>query len=299
VLYFQADGTPIVEPLRDARFRTSNLQPLRAMLRIALRPVFEQLYETWTPPPVPLLLAFPSVAMLGIVAVFLWMFVLGAQFVILAVSDGNADSLIGALILFACWTGSAIWALWKALPMFRRLGGAITQFRRPSAEHAPPPIDPSMAAFFRRTMDAWAGRRLPCFTDIHEREGQISYARFVQNYAPEKGGALSVLSAAFPPRDDEYLIGYGDQDSGRNRAWFVLTNQRLLQKDGRSKTFCEVILSDVDSFTLRGTWTMDLAFTMTSGERLELRRLEMCPKEEFLAAAIGAARPSFDALSSQ
>lgn len=53
ILYFGPEGAPRLSPLRSAEYRASNSQPLRPMLRIALRPVFEQLGLKWTPPPVP------------------------------------------------------------------------------------------------------------------------------------------------------------------------------------------------------------------------------------------------------
>jgi hypothetical protein len=54
ILYFSPDGLPRLSPLRGAKFRASNSQPLRPILRIALRPVFDQLNLKWTPPPIPL-----------------------------------------------------------------------------------------------------------------------------------------------------------------------------------------------------------------------------------------------------
>jgi len=61
ILYFSPDGKPLLSPLKDSQYRSDKAQPLRPMLRIALKPVFEQLGQVWTPPPVPLQVILPVV----------------------------------------------------------------------------------------------------------------------------------------------------------------------------------------------------------------------------------------------
>jgi hypothetical protein len=74
ILYFNPDGTPCLSPLRDAKFRASNSQPLRPMLRIALKPIFDQLNLKWTPPPIPVhIIVYLLVCTWGLLVCLYWL----------------------------------------------------------------------------------------------------------------------------------------------------------------------------------------------------------------------------------
>lgn len=53
ILYFDSADVPRLSPMTEPELRADPSQPLLPMLRIALKPVFEQLDFRWTPPPNP------------------------------------------------------------------------------------------------------------------------------------------------------------------------------------------------------------------------------------------------------
>lgn len=53
ILYFDSADVPCLSPMIQSELRADPSQPLLPMLRIALKPVFEQLGLKWTPPPDP------------------------------------------------------------------------------------------------------------------------------------------------------------------------------------------------------------------------------------------------------
>lgn len=52
-LYFDREGNPFIAPLATAGDFENYWEPLRARLRMAIRPIYDQLGYRWTPPPVP------------------------------------------------------------------------------------------------------------------------------------------------------------------------------------------------------------------------------------------------------
>jgi hypothetical protein len=53
ILYFDSADVPRLSPMTEPGVRADPMQPLLPMLRMALKPVFEQLGLKWTPPPIP------------------------------------------------------------------------------------------------------------------------------------------------------------------------------------------------------------------------------------------------------
>jgi hypothetical protein len=151
--------------------------------------------------------------------------------------------------------------------------------------------DAGVTRFYKNTMDAWSRGDLKQLDKKFEREGALSYEKFVKKYRPNKGGALYTLFKEFPPAEDEYLVGIGDSDSGANRGWFSLTNTRLIQKDGRSKRFKEIRLAEVEQVEMKGVWTKTLHIAMKSGESVDFEKVEMFPPAEYLAELRSALAP--------
>jgi hypothetical protein len=143
--------------------------------------------------------------------------------------------------------------------------------------------DPSVARFYKHTMDAWSRGDLNRLDKKFVREGALTYEKFVKRHRPIKGGALYTLFKEFPPAEGEYLVDTGDSDSGANRGWFSLTNTRLIQRDGRSKRFKEIKLAEVEQVEMKGVWTKTLHFAMKSGESVDFEKVEMFPPEKYLA----------------
>lgn len=136
--------------------------------------------------------------------------------------------------------------------------------------------------FYQRTQKAWAEGKLDNLNKDFAKEGKGSYDDFVKTYLPYDGGSLHLFFTKYPPKENEYLIGYGDTESGDDRSWFVLTNLRLIQKDGRDNSYKEIILDEVDSYEFSGSWTKILKFNMKSGHVVDFEKVEIFPTESFL-----------------
>jgi hypothetical protein len=135
-------------------------------------------------------------------------------------------------------------------------------------------------------MKAWGEGKMSTFGKNYAREGKISYKRFVSLYKPAKYNALYVFFTQFPPREDEYLFGYGDLPYGKHRGWFVITDKRLVQRDGPDNTFREVLFSEVVDFEYKLEAEVPLIFKMKSGEKVQFENLKLLPLKEYLTEAI-------------
>ena len=291
-LHFETDGTPRFVPLQDARFRGSLSQPLRPMLRIALRPVFQRLGAAWTPPPISLtafLQILPNLWVFGLCLYWL----VDIFPILLDLSFDIVSLLLLALGLFLLFgivkSGIFLWFTGKVL------AGAFLQVRPGSWEDSDVPPDSRIIQFLEATYKAWASGALASLEYNFEKEAsQQSQKKFVGQYLPAYGGALHVLSEDFPPCKDEYLVGLGEDDEGvrpaRDRGWFVLTNRRLLQKDGRDGMFREVLLREVEDFKIGGLWHKTLVIRMKTEGEIRFKKLQMCPKDEALRESIRLSR---------
>jgi hypothetical protein len=75
ILYFSSEGEPYLSRLRSAGARDNFSQPLRPILKIALKPIYEQLNLKWTPPGVSIRAILSPLAV--ILQVLSWLYVLG------------------------------------------------------------------------------------------------------------------------------------------------------------------------------------------------------------------------------
>ena len=147
--------------------------------------------------------------------------------------------------------------------------------------------DDRVVRFYQTTLSAWAAGKLAKLNVGFEGEGKTPYDQFVKKYPPAENGSLAIFFRDFSPLEGEFLVGIGDgEDAGPNRAWFLLTNFRLVLKDGRDNSFKEIKLADVDSFKTRGTWKKGLTFKMKSGAELDFEKLDIFPDEKFLSTII-------------
>ena len=140
--------------------------------------------------------------------------------------------------------------------------------------------------FYKTTRDAWASKKLSGLDKSYAKAGKLSYDKFVRAFAPVEGGAFSVLFTRFPPLGGEFLIKYGQTQSSTYSAWFVLTNLRLIQRDGLDNTFKEVNLAEINTFEIKGTTVKSIIFKMKSGQDIELRNLVLSPSQQSLSEAI-------------
>ena len=108
----------------------------------------------------------------------------------------------------------------------------------------------------------------------------------IKTFPPYEGSALWVFFKRFQPIEGEFLIGVGNAETGKNSGWFVLTNLRLIQRDGRSNEFKEVALSEVDTYKSKGKFSPTVVFKMKSGNEITFEKVKTTVADEYLSAAI-------------
>jgi len=146
--------------------------------------------------------------------------------------------------------------------------------------------NPKVKQFYENTMKAWAAGILDDINKVLKREGKLSYQKFIKLYKPKKYNALYIFFSQFKPIDDEFLWGFGEYDYGTNRAWFIFTNKRLIQREGVDNTFKEIILSEVDEYKINPEDEIPLSFKMKSGDFIEFKSVKLYVSEEYLNKAI-------------
>ncbi len=141
--------------------------------------------------------------------------------------------------------------------------------------------DPVFADFTRSTHTAWASGALGALSAQYKKEASAPYEKFVtQSFSAVM---MSLLMSQFPPAPGEYLLGIGESESAE--AWFILTNLRLIQKDGVSGQFKAIPLGDIESHQFTGTWTKELAFKLRSGDTVRFTKVALFPSEKYLEFA--------------
>ena len=139
-----------------------------------------------------------------------------------------------------------------------------------------------VARFYQTTLDAWSTGRLSKLNKGFENEGKMQVEELIKKYPPYQGSALTVFLERFQPLPGEFLVGLGNLPNANDAGWFVLTNFRLVQKNGRDNTFKEVVLAEIDDFEIKGTSTKSLTFEMKSGEKIGFEKVLKHPTEKFL-----------------
>lgn len=149
--------------------------------------------------------------------------------------------------------------------------------------------DERVITFYENTIAVWSSGKLSHLNNKFEIEGEKTYDEFVKTYRPYYGSGLFVLFTSFPPREDEFLV---EVDLTSYNGWFVLTNKRLIQRDGLDNLFREVLLRQIDTFEMKGFWTRSIMFRMTSGQTIKFEKIGSYPSEESLSELIKQSRGS-------
>lgn len=148
--------------------------------------------------------------------------------------------------------------------------------------------DKRVVRFYNETLSAWSSGKLSKLNKDFEEEGKIQYEMFVWKYRPIEGSGLFVFFTSFPPLKGEFLVAVGNNKfSPTDSAWFVLTNLRLIQRDGISNSFKEVILSEIDTFEIKGKWSKNIMFKMKSGIKIYFEKVALYPSDKFLYRMLG------------
>ncbi|MCA9406094.1 MAG: hypothetical protein KC684_06120 [Candidatus Omnitrophica bacterium] len=142
--------------------------------------------------------------------------------------------------------------------------------------------NPEVVQFYQTTMRCWAEGQLNHINSAFQPEGKNNfYEKFVAAYPPFEGSALDVLFRQFSPKEGEFMVGIGDDDKIGNSAWFILTNQRLIQRDGISNNFREIKLEDIQSLK-SGSKEGEMTLITKSGGEESFSKLGLYPKDEFI-----------------
>ena len=150
--------------------------------------------------------------------------------------------------------------------------------------------DGRVVNFYKATLTAWSSGKLASFSNSFQKEGKLTYDQLVKKYRPVEGSGLHVFFSQFPPKQGEFLVAVGNTDSSKNSGWFVLTNARLVQRDGRDNAFKEIAVADIESFEMKGTWTKTLIFKLKSGQTIDFEKVLLHPSEKILNEMIKQAQ---------
>jgi hypothetical protein len=145
--------------------------------------------------------------------------------------------------------------------------------------------DEHVLGFYKTTHDAWSRGLLSNLTGTTRQQeaSALELGDFIKKYPPEEGSALRVFFEQFQPREGEFLVTRADLGLPKKRPWFLLTNLRLIQWDGRDDTFREIILAEVQSYQTNKTPEgATLMFKLRSGEELVFERVPMMPTAKVL-----------------
>lgn len=144
--------------------------------------------------------------------------------------------------------------------------------------------DPRVIEFYNNTLNSWQSGKLDYLNTTFRQNSKCDYDSFVAALPPAPGSALAVFFEQFPPLPGEYLVGVGNDSSGK--AWFVLTNLRLMQKDGSANVFKVIYLNNIQEYLTAGKMTKELTFVMKNGERVIFEKVGRYPGEEYVKKMI-------------
>jgi hypothetical protein len=147
--------------------------------------------------------------------------------------------------------------------------------------------DPSVERFFQTTRNAWASGLLSEINPGAQKAGQSAMDEVFRRQMKAEGSSLRMLLGKFRPLDGELLVGLLPWGTGVGNPWFILTNVRLIQRNGRTGEFVEVALADVATFNVGES---ALSIGMTSGETVSFDQTPIHPIEKALAWAISQAK---------
>lgn len=146
--------------------------------------------------------------------------------------------------------------------------------------------------FYTESQTAHAAGALGAISVGYSTARSLTFEKFVRQQPPVAGSALHTFLTRFGPLPQEVLVAVGNLPDRIPVGWFVLTTLRLVQRDGATQEFKEVLLDDVESYALPRSGgggqkpESDLAFTLKSGGRIEFRSVAAFPSEDYLKATL-------------
>lgn len=130
--------------------------------------------------------------------------------------------------------------------------------------------------FYQTTLSAWSSGKLARLGKSYKTEAEeMQLEDFIKKYPPNDGTSLRAFFKDFQSLEGEFLVGMSDD-------WFVLTNIRLYQRDGRKNEYKVITLADIDTYKIKGKWTGTLVFKMKSGQEIFIKKTQEFPSQEFI-----------------
>ena len=152
--------------------------------------------------------------------------------------------------------------------------------------------DAKVVQFYNNTINAWRQGRLNDLNPVFQRIGTYDYNTFVTEHFPEPDSALRVFLEKYNPRGDEFLVECGNDSSAK--AWYVLTNIRIIQKDGKNGDFSEILLSNLQVNGIK-TIDRDITFNLKNNESISLENVASYPNLYYVRKliALPPTKPNF------
>ena len=137
--------------------------------------------------------------------------------------------------------------------------------------------DVRVVNFYQTSLDAWKAGKLeylhPSFKTSGERK---TVSVLVEDYHPYRDIAVRTLFEKFPPAPGEFLVGVGYH-------WFVVTDRKLIQKDGETGEFREIALADMQAYEVRLDKKNTVICKLRSGEEIRFEDAKGYAKAEFVS----------------
>lgn len=150
------------------------------------------------------------------------------------------------------------------------------------------PNDPEVEGFYQNTKQAWMDDKLKALGPVFKLEGiSNSLKQLKTAYLPREGSALQAFFTHFHPQPDEYLISLSQGGENTENAWFVLTNKRLVQKDGESNEYSEFILKDIAAYDIDKP-KAEIRLQTRSGESFVLKNVSSYPMKKHMDVLISS-----------
>ena len=105
--------------------------------------------------------------------------------------------------------------------------------------------DERVVTFYKTTLSAWSGGKLEELHSSFKLSARLMRTSdLMSKYQPYNDIAIRTMFEKFSPVPGEFMVGSGN-------GWFILTNLRLIQKDGKTDGFREIALADIELYELR------------------------------------------------
>jgi hypothetical protein len=141
---------------------------------------------------------------------------------------------------------------------------------------------PVVEEFYKNTKQAWMDNKLKSLGSGFKAEGnRSSIKQLKKRYLPYEGSAFHTFLTRFNPGPDEYLVSLSHGTSNKDNAWFILTNSRLIQKDGQTDEFREFELKDIQEYNV-SRLKAEMNITKRSGEVVTLKKLSYFPGKKYV-----------------